>query len=127
MIAVDTSSLVAFLNGERGEDVARVDEALESGQVVLPPVVVTEILSLPRLDRRVSGLIRELPVLEPGVGYWERAATTRASVLRRRLRARLADTLICQSCLDHRVALITRDADFVNFARHAGLSLAAEV
>lgn len=75
----------------------------------LPAAVVSRLLALPRLD-----------VLE---GYWERAGRLRSKVVARRLRARLADTLIAQSCLDHRVVLITRDADFRHFARVAGLWL----
>jgi predicted nucleic acid-binding protein len=45
-------------------------------------------------------------------------------LLARRLRARLADTLIAQSCIDNDVALITRDADFRHFAKYCGLRLA---
>lgn len=123
MIALDTSSLVAFLGGEKGRDVEAVDEALGGKIAVLPPVVVTEILSAPGLDRRVARLVRELPTLETRPGFWERAAATRARVLARRLRARLADTLITQSCLDHGTPLVTRDADFRHFERHAGLVL----
>ena len=123
MIALDTSSLIAFLGGERGRDVESIDRALELGQASLPPVVLTELLSRPRLDAQLSRLILALPVLELHPGYWERAAATRAAVLARKLRARLADTLISQSCIDHRVPLITRDGDFAHFAKHAGLSL----
>ena len=123
MIALDTSSLIAFLNGERGRDVESIDRALERGQAALPPVVVTEVLSNPRLEAQLSRLILALPVLELHPGYWERAAATRAAVLSRRLRARLADTLISQSCIDHRVPLITRDRDFAHFVKHAGLTV----
>ena len=123
MIALDTSSLIAFLAGERGRDVESIDRALELGQAAVPPVVLTEVLSLPRLDASLSRVIQALPVLDLHPGYWERAAATRAAVLARRLRARLADTLISQSCIDHRVPLITRDGDFAHFAKHAGLSL----
>jgi predicted nucleic acid-binding protein len=45
-------------------------------------------------------------------------------VLAARRKARVADVLIAQSCLDHAVALITRDRDFRNFARIARLRLA---
>jgi hypothetical protein len=58
-------------------------------------------------------------------GYWERAGLLRAKVLARRRRARLADTLIAQSCLDHDVELIARDRDFGPFAELAGLRLFA--
>ena len=123
MVAVDTSSLIAFLRGEPGRDVESVDQALEFNQAVLPPVVLTEILSDPGLDRRVARLVRDLPVLEIRPGYWDRAGASRAMVLAKKLRARLADALIAQSCVDNRTPLITRDADFRHFAKHAGLQL----
>ena len=123
MIAVDTSSLVAFLSGEAGNDVESVDQVLELNQAVLPPVVLTELLSSPGLHRKVARLIQDLPVLEIQPGFWERAGMLRARILKKKLRARLADTLIAQSCLDHRTPLITRDTDFRHFATHGGLQL----
>lgn len=123
MIAVDTSSFVAFLSGAAGPDVAAVDEALSEKQACLAPVVLTELLSDPRLPRNVAELLRQLPLLETSDGFWERAGLLRAGVLASRRKARLADTLIAQSCLDHDVRLIARDADFRHFARGAGLKL----
>ena len=123
MIAVDSSSLIAYLCGDEGNDVDWLEQALALNQVVLPPVVLTEILSDPKLDRRVSRLLRELPVLEVLPGFWERAASTRARILASRRRAPLADTLISQSCIDHQAPLITRDRDFRHFAEYAGLEL----
>jgi predicted nucleic acid-binding protein len=64
-----------------------------------------------------------MPLLAVMQGYWERAGLLRSRVLGARRRAPLAGVLIAQSCLDHDVALITRDADFVQFARLAGLRL----
>lgn len=123
MIAVDTSSLIAFLGGERGADVEAVEGSLERGDAVLPPVVLSELLSDPKLPSVVASRLLALPRLEVLEGYWERAGRLRSKVIARRLRARLADTLIAQSCVDHRVALITRDADFRHFARVGGLRL----
>jgi predicted nucleic acid-binding protein len=45
-------------------------------------------------------------------------------LLARKLRARLPDTLIAQSCIDHDIPLIARDTDFRHFAKHCGLKLA---
>jgi predicted nucleic acid-binding protein len=123
MIAIDTSSLIAFLSGDPDRDVEAVDIALDQNQVVLPPVVLTEILSTPRLDKRVARLVKKIPVLELQHGYWERAGATRAKLLGKKLRARLADTLIAQSCIDHGAPLITRDTDFRHFAAHSALRL----
>jgi hypothetical protein len=124
VIALDTSALIAFFRGEAIEAADAVDRALQAQQAVLPPVVLTEILSDPKLQPSVGRLLADLPMLELAPGYWERAAQTRRSVLAQRLRARLADTLIAQSCIDHDVPLITLDADFRHFARLAGLVLA---
>ncbi len=123
MIAIDTSSLIAYFRGEEGIDVEAVDEAFKLKQAVLPPVVLTEILSHPGLNREVAKLIRELPILESDAQFWERAGVTRAKILSKKLRARLADTLIAQSCLDNDTPLITRDSDFRHFATYTRLIL----
>jgi hypothetical protein len=125
VIAVDTSSWIAYLSGAEGADVPLVERLLADRQACLPPVVLTELLSDPRLPRRVEILFRSLPVLAVTDGYWERAGLLRAKLIERRRRARLADTLVAQSCLDHDVALVTRDADFRHFARVVRLKLLA--
>ena len=123
MIAVDTSSMIAFLEGARGADTDVVQSALEHQQLVLPPVVLTELLSDPGLTKDVRTLLAALPLLEIEPGFWERAGTLRASILTQRRKARIADALIAQSCLDQSVPLVTRDRDFRHFARDAGLPL----
>jgi len=123
MLALDTSSMVAFFAGEEGADRIAVREALQIGAAVLPPVVVTELLSNPMIRAEVLSAVASVPELEITEGYWRRAGELRARILRLGFKARLADTLIAQSCLDHDVALITRDQDFRHFARHAGLRL----
>jgi hypothetical protein len=123
VIALDTSSVVAFFAGEAGPDRIAVREAFIVGSAVFPSVVVTELLSHPAIRAEVLSAVASVPRLEVGEGYWERAGGLRARLLRLGLKARLADTLVAQSCLDHDVALITRDQDFRHFARHAGLRL----
>ena len=123
MIAVDTSSLVAFFSGASGADVEAVDAALATRQAILPPVVLTELLSDPKLDRSFCALIESLPLLELSEGYWKRAGELRQALLAKARKARIADCLIAQSCIDHEVALITRDDDFRSIAKVAGLRL----
>ncbi len=124
MIAVDTSTLIAYLAGEKGPDVEVLDRALAQNQAHLPPVVVTEMLSAPKAPESLERLILALPILAIAEGYWERVGRLRRRILARVLRAPLADALICQSCLDHDLALVTRDGDFKPFAKHCGLKLA---
>ena len=123
MIALDTSSVVAYLDGSSGKDVLAVDLALEQHQAVLPPVVLCELLSAPRLPKRPRTLFEHLPLLELLEGYWERAGRLRARVLARGHRARIADALIAQSCLDHDVPLISRDRDVRTFSRLTSLHI----
>ncbi len=124
MIAVDTSTLVAYLAGEAGRDIEVLNRALARNQAHLPPAVVTEMLSAPKATESLEHLILALPFLAVAEGYWERAGRLRRRILARGLRAPLADALICQSCLDHDLALVTREGDFKPFAKHCGLKLA---
>jgi len=122
--AADTSSWIAFLEGSTGEDVRLLDRALEDRQVVMVPVVLTELLSDASLPSHVVKAISDLPLLEVTSGYWRRAGALRAKVLAKRRKARLGDALIAQSCIDQSIPLITRDRDFRAFAMAAKLNLA---
>jgi predicted nucleic acid-binding protein len=123
VIAIDTSSMIAFLAGEMGADVEAVEASLDGKQAVLPPVVLAELLSAPKLDKSVADLFRQLPLLPVAEGYWERTGMLRAKVLSRGLRARLADALVAQSCIDNEVSLVARDSDFRHFVKLGGLKL----
>lgn len=54
MIAADTSTWVAYLQGQPGRDAELLDNALENRQVLMIPVVLTELLSDPGLSSNVS-------------------------------------------------------------------------
>jgi predicted nucleic acid-binding protein len=123
MIAADTSTWVAFLQGGGGEDTQLLDKALADRQVLMVPVVLTELLSDPKLPSDVAETLAEVPMIEVGSDYWQRAGILRAKVLAKRRRARLGDALIAQSCLDQGIPLITRDRDFRTFAEAAGLDI----
>ena len=122
MIAADTSTWIAFLQGEGGEDVHLLGKALEDRQVLMAPIVLTEMLSAPQLPSSVAETLSEIPLIELKAGYWERAGMLRAKVLAKR-KARLGDALIAQSCIDRGIPLITRDRDFRAFTDAAGLNL----
>ena len=64
MIAADTSTWVAFLDGGRGQDVQLLDRALEDRQVLMVPVVLTELLSDPKLPADVAKTLSEVPLIE---------------------------------------------------------------
>jgi hypothetical protein len=123
MIAADTSTWVAYLEGNAGKDAQLLDRALEDRQVLMVPVVLTELLSDPKLPSRVGDTLPEIPLIEITSGYWQRAGTLRAKVLAKRRKARLGDALIAQCCIDQNVSLLTRDRDFRAFVEAAELDL----
>ncbi|HSZ18649.1 MAG TPA: PIN domain-containing protein [Candidatus Acidoferrum sp.] len=123
MIAADTSTWVVYLEGGDGEDTQLRDKALEDRQVVMAPVVLTELLSDPKLPTGVAETLLEIPLIEIESGFWQRAGVLRAKVLANRRKARLGDALIAQSCIDRGIPFLTRDPDFRAFAEAARLDL----
>lgn len=126
MIAADTSAIIAYLGAGnlREPDIARLEEALQERELVLPAVVLTEALSNRQTASFAWPILRDVPLLDIVEGYWERAGASRAKLLQKGLKAALADTLIAQACIDADAPLITRDKDFRHFAQHCGLKLA---
>ena len=116
MIAADTSTWISFFEGEQGDDVLALATALQSRQVVMPPPVLTELLSDPGLSASVAQTLMELPLVVLKDGFWHRAGRLRAKVLAQKRKARLGDALIAQCCIDADIAIITRDGDFKAFS-----------
>ena len=123
MVCADTNTWIAYLEGRSGPDVDVLDEALASRSVKMAPVVLSELLSDPKLPASDERDLIAIPLLEILPGYWERAGKSRSRLFRRKARPKLADTLIAQSCVDHDVVLLTRDRDFGWFVRHCGLKV----
>ncbi|MGA2964497.1 MAG: PIN domain-containing protein [Candidatus Korobacteraceae bacterium] len=123
MIAADTSAWISFFEGDEGEDVRALAKALQARQVVMPPPVLTELLSDPELSPSVAQTLLELPMVPIMGGFWYRAGKLRSKALARKRKARLGDALIAQCCIDANIPLITRDADFKAFSEALKLNL----
>lgn len=123
MIAADTSVLIDYFQGKNNIQTEKLDEILAYHSLILPPIVLVEILSDSSLPKKFIEKISELPILEPTENFWQRAGINRSKLISKKLKARLADTLIAQSCIDYKVSLITRDTDFRHFAKYCGLIL----
>ena len=81
MIALDSSALIAYLEGRESRAANAAGIVLGERQACLPPVVLSEVLSDPELPANVAGLIKALPTLPVTDGYWERAGTLRSRLL----------------------------------------------
>ena len=123
MIAVDTSSFVAFLAGDPGRDVEWIRFSIQDETLVIPPVVTAELFSARNLSSHMKTIITEIPTLDLLPGFWQRTGAMRAKILSKGRKARLADTMIGVFCLDHKIPLITRDGDYRYFVKSFGLDL----
>ena len=85
--------MVAFLEGSGGDDAEALDRALKDRQALMIPVVLTELLSDPKLPSGVAKTLSGVPLIDIGPGYSRRAAALRAKVLAKRREARLGETL----------------------------------
>jgi predicted nucleic acid-binding protein len=123
MIAADTSTWVAYLEGATENDAEALRQALSDKQAVMAPVVLSELLSDPKLPSDVAASLAGLPLIQITDGYWQRAGLLHAKVLARGRRTRLGDALIAQSCIDDGALLLTRDRDFRVLETAAGVDL----
>ncbi len=123
MVCADSSSWVAYLSGDAGGDVDLMDLGLRDKSILMAPVVLAELLSDPLLPADAEESLLSIPVLELMPGFWARAGKARAHLLKHKIKPKLADTLIAQVCIDHKIPLHARDADFRPFAKHFGLQL----
>jgi predicted nucleic acid-binding protein len=123
MIAADSSTWIAFLEGAPGHDTEILDQALADHQSLMIPAVFTELFSDASLAPSVARGLLNIPMIELQEGYWHRAGLLRAKVLSERRKARLGDALIAQTCLDRNIPLLTRDQDFRAFADASQLEL----
>src|ERR1035437_3022764 len=64
--------------------------------MLMAPVVLTEVLSDPKLPAEVSQTLSELPLIEVTAGHWQQAGELRAKVLAKRRKARLGNALIAR-------------------------------
>ena len=72
MIAADTSTWIAFLEGEKAVDTELLDQALRDRQLLMVSVVLTELLSDPKLSVEVANTLCDVPTIEIGSDYWRR-------------------------------------------------------
>ena len=123
MIAVDSSTFIAFFSGDTGRDTEILEEALDTSAVMMVPTVLCELVSDTKLPSKIERSLLDLPQVSLLDGYWLRAGWLRRNILKRKRRARLADTLIAQACIDSNISLLTRDSDFSSYQKYAELKL----
>lgn len=121
---VDTSVWIDILGGVIIEDV---EDALASGTVVVPPLVVAELLSgdmTPRQREALGELLQDFPLHETPLDHWMRVGELRRILSRKGLKITIPDAHVAQCALDLNGALFSRDDVFARIAAHTSLRLA---
>lgn len=124
MISADSSSLIAYLEGDAGDDIDLIERAMTASELVFAPPVITELRAGAVPNDALEALLLQTPRLPLDEGLWDRAGRNRRLLLEKGLKARFADAVIAQCCIDTDVALIARDRDYRHFERWCGLKLA---
>ena len=124
MILVDTSAWIEFFRG-RDPVAGRVDELLETNQAAVCGPILSELRRGFRSQadrRRVLPLLEACHQLHQPASLWEQAGDLGFALRRRRVSIKTLDLLIATYALDHAIALLTTDRDFL-LIQKAGVSL----
>jgi predicted nucleic acid-binding protein len=124
VIAADSSSLIAYFEGGQGRDVDLIEQAIAASDLIIAPPVICELRAGAVPSEEVEDLLAETRVLPIAEGFWDRAGRHRRLLIEKGLKARFADALVAQCCIDADVPLIARDRDYRHFERWCGLKLA---
>jgi predicted nucleic acid-binding protein len=122
----DTSVLIPYLGGADNELLER---AINDETLILPPMVVSELISGAQSpgDRLTIGeLLQETPLHPTPLEHWIAVGELRRQLRRRGLEVSTPDAHIAQCALDRDAVLLTHDTIFRRIARHIPLRLTAE-
>lgn len=128
MILVDSNAWADYFNGASTPHVERLALALQREEdIVVIPIIITEVLQGFRTDRGFEGgrrVLVDLPVLHPTVNCHVRAARMFGHLRGQGVTVRGAvDCVIAQTCIDAKATLLSPDADFEHIAAHTPLRL----
>ena len=100
---------------------------LDGDTIVTTGIVIQELLqgfSGAKDQTRIVERLQVLPLLNPGRETHIQAAMLRNTCRRKGVQIGTIDALIAQLCIEHDLALLTADNDFVHAARFVPLRLA---
>jgi predicted nucleic acid-binding protein len=124
VLVVDTSAWIAYF---KNAEMPMLDVALREGRVYLPPIVLAELLSAPRLKAgeraRLEAFLLELPLCVASFEHWKRVGELRAKCAGRGLHLSTPDSHVAQCAIDLDGYLMTSDRIFEKVADHSSLRL----
>jgi predicted nucleic acid-binding protein len=122
-VVVDTSVWVDFF---RGRDITLLEEALSEGRVVLPPIVVSDLVSGARRARDMKALrdfLDDLPVHPTPREHWVNVGLLKQLAKTRGIAISTPDAHVAQTALDLSAPLLSRDTVFSRISALSGLQV----
>jgi predicted nucleic acid-binding protein len=122
-VIVDSSGWIDFL---AGRPAAAVQEAIDIGSVVLPPLVIAELLSgnLSADQRTAVGeLLQDFPLHETPLLHWMDVGELRRFLGARGVNVTIPDAHVAQCAIDRRAVIVSGDDIFTRIAKHTSLRL----
>ena len=122
-VVVDTSVWIDFFAGRPTE---RLEDALRLGAVIVPPIVVSEILSgvRPRDRASMADFLANLALASVPLAHWIAVGDLRATLARRGLSLSTPDAHIAQCALDRDALLLSHDGVFAKVSAMTALRVA---
>jgi predicted nucleic acid-binding protein len=124
-VVADTSEWIEYL-ATRPAPVFR--QWLESGGIVVPPVVVTELTGgarSPEEQMVLEDILADLPLHTGTFHYCARAGELRRTLRAKGISVSALDAQVAQCAIDRDLPLLTRDAVFWKIAAHTKLRIAS--
>jgi len=124
-LIVDASSWIDFFHGL---ELPALEAALERGSVVLPPIVVSELVSGARTPRDlalITDLLIDLPIHQTPLEHWIRVGELRRFLRGRGLSVSTPDAHVAQCALDRGAWLLAGDGVFPSIAELVPLQFLA--
>jgi predicted nucleic acid-binding protein len=124
-VVADTSEWIEYL-ANRPAPLFR--QWLETGNVVVPAVVVTELTSGARTREEqfvIEDLLADLPMHDCSFHHAARAGELRRTLRAKGISVSTLDAQVAQCALDRDERLLTRDAIFWKIAAHTKLRIAS--
>lgn len=124
-VVADTSEWIEYLAGRPAQ---LFEQCLEAQSIVVPPIVITELLTGARSREEhmvLEDLLIDLPMHEHDFLHWARVGDLRRTLRAKGLSVGASDAHVAQCALDRDAALLTRDEVFWKIASLTKLKLAA--
>jgi predicted nucleic acid-binding protein len=124
VVVADTSVLIEYVNGR---EAGAVEEALTNDQLILPPLVISELVTGGiGLDEgmRIADVLRFARMHETTLRHWIAVGDLRRDLGRHGLKVTIPDAHVTQCVIDLDATLIARDKIFRLIAQHIPLRLA---